>query len=110
MQEKGKEIQESKMYRYQQQQHPIDNILGQHIHGVLPQTSNSSKPKPSKPSKPKITITEKQKQFDLKRFGYYYKDNGEVVYSEEQKVKNKATKDRQFRQMLNRDPRGVRKY
>ena len=97
------------MYRYQQQQHPIDNILGQHIHGVL---SNSPKPTPSKPSpsKPKITITEKQKQFDLKRFGYYYKDNGEVVYSEEQKVKNKATKDRQLREMLNRDPRGKRKY
>ena len=92
---------------YQQQQHPIDNILGQHIHGVVsvPQT-----PTPTKSKSKRNTITEKQKQFDLKRFGYYYKDSGEVVYSEEQKVKNKAIKDRQFRQMLNRDPRGKRKY
>ena len=71
---------------YQQQNHPIDDILREHIHGV-PVPTPTTRPKPGK---------KKVLKQELARFGYYYKDNGEIVYSEKQKVKNKAERARQF--------------
>ena len=59
---------------YQQQQHPIDNLLAQHIHGTLPKT-----PRPTK-SKPQIKPKIKRKKTHHSRFGYSYKANGEVIY------------------------------
>ena len=56
---------------YQQQQHPIDNLLAQHIHGTLPKTPPKFKTKPTKI---------KRKKSHHSRFGYSYKANGEVIY------------------------------
>ena len=66
---------------YQQQQNPIDDKIAQHTHGVS---------------------DEQSKKLELKKFGYYYKDSGEIVYSEKQKVKNKAERARQFNVMTHR--------
>ena len=85
---------------YRQQQHPIDDMLRQHIHGVsVPvKPQRVLKPKRKRVLKTKVT-DEQSKKLELSRFGYYYKDNGEVVYSDKQKVKNKALRKRQFNRM-----------
>ena len=56
---------------YQQQQHPIDDIIHQHIHGVS---------KPQYWDKEKM-VNVKMKQRKQSRFGYSYKDTGEIVQS-----------------------------
>ena len=84
---------------YQQQNHPIDDILREHIHGVPVPVSKP--PTPQKRKQPKVT-DEQSKKLELAKFGYYYKDSGEIVYSEKQKVKNKAERARQFNVMTHR--------
>jgi len=71
---------------YQQQQNPIDDKIAQHTHGVS---------------------DEQSKKLELKKFGYYYKDSGEIVYSKKQQIKNKADRARQLKETLSRgvDPR-----
>ena len=52
---------------YQQQNHPIDDLLREHIHGV-----------PTKTQKTKTTKKLKQKM-SKNKYGYSYKDSGEYI-------------------------------
>ena len=56
---------------YQQQQHPIDDVLREHIHGIPAQA-----PRPIKKLKPKRILKQKKQKQKTGKYGYTYNRDG----------------------------------
>ena len=58
---------------YQQQQHPIDDVLREHIHGI---PTPAPRPAPIKKVRPKRILKQKKQKQKTGKYGYTYNRDG----------------------------------